>query len=147
MAVADVNVNKAFENGQSQLKSFKESIPEGFRSTIKKLVVTIGSKTKQRSKATTEESSNTELMFAHVIYLCSIGEIEFEDLFDFELSTLPTSLCNEMGEPRYTKAKSVLQTKLKVETLLRLVNFNVVAIDGHGMLRDAYALAKRKNSC
>ena len=39
-----------------------------------------------------------------------------------------------MGEPRYTKAKSVLQTKLKVETSLRQVNSNVVAIDQLGML-------------
>ena len=59
-------------------------------------------------------------LFSRVIYLLSIGEIEFEDLLDFELSPLPTSLCNEMCEPRYTKAKSVLQTKLKVETSLRL---------------------------
>ena len=52
----------------------------------------------------------------------------------FELSHLPTSLCNKIGEPRFTKAKSMLQTKLKVETSLRLVNFNVVIIDGLGML-------------
>ena len=134
IAAADVNVNKAFEIGQGQLKSFKESLPEGFRSTIKQLVVPNGSKTKRRSKATTEESYDTELLFARVIYLLSTGEIKFEDLFDFELSRLPTSLCNEMGEPRYTKANSVLQTKLKVETSLRLVNFNVVVIDGLGML-------------
>ena len=76
-------------------------------------------------------------MFARVIYLINIGEIEFEDLFDFELSLLPTSLCNEMGESRYTKAKSMLQTKLKAETSLRLVNFNVVVIDGLKMLHSA----------
>ena len=76
-------------------------------------------------------------MFARVVYLLSIGEIEFEDLFDFELSSLQTSFCNEMGEPRCTKAKSVLQTKLKVETLLRLVNFNVVVIDRLGILHSA----------
>ena len=64
--------------------------------------------------------------------LC-IGETEFEDLLDFELSPLSISLCNEMCEPRYTKAKSALQTKLKVETSLRLVNFNIVVIDGLGM--------------
>ena len=68
----------------------------------------------------------------HVIYLLSS-----EDLFDFEVSPLPTSLCNKMGEPSYTEAEYVLQTKLKVETLLRLVNFNVVAIDGLRMLHIA----------
>ena len=79
----------------------------------------------------------TEFLFARVVYLLSIGEIEFEDLFDFELSSLQTSFCNEMGEPRCTKAKSVLQTKLRVETSLRLVNFNVVVIDRLGMLHSA----------
>ena len=44
IAAADVNFNKAFENGCSQLKSFKGSLLEGFRSTIKILVVPIGSK-------------------------------------------------------------------------------------------------------
>ena len=77
------------------------------------------------------------MLFASVIYLLCIGETEFEDLFGFELSPLPTSLCNEMSKPRYTKAKLVLQTKLKVETLLRLVNFNVIVIDGVGTLHGA----------
>ena len=81
-------------------------------------------------------------MFARFIYLLIISEIEFENLFDFELSHLPTSLCNEIGEPRYTKVKSVLQTKLKVDTSLRLVNFNVVVIDGLGMLHCAAHLSK-----
>ena len=85
----------------------------------------------------TEESYETVLLLARVIYLLSIGEIEFEDLFDFELSPLSTSLCNEMGGPRYTKAKPMLQTKLKVETSLRFVIFNVVVIDGLGMLHGA----------
>ena len=100
---------------------------------IKKLVVPIGSKTKWRSKAATEEIYDIELLFSRVIYLLSIGETEFEDLLDFELSPLSISLCNEMCELRYTKAKSALQTKLKVETSLRLVNFNIVVIDGLGM--------------
>lgn len=55
----------------------------------------------------------------------------------FELSHLPTSLCIKMGEPRFTKAKSMLQTKLKVETSIRLVNFNVAVTDGLGMLHGA----------
>ena len=42
---ADVNVNIAFENGHSQLTSFKESLPESFTSATKKLVVLMGSKT------------------------------------------------------------------------------------------------------
>ena len=66
MVVVDVNVNKDFENGRGQLKSFKESIPEGLRSTVKKFVP-IGSKTKRKSKAITEESYHTDLLFARVI--------------------------------------------------------------------------------
>ena len=107
----------------------------------------LDTKTKRRSKATTEKSYDIELLFARAVYLFSIGEIEFEDLFDFELSPLPTSLCNEMGEPRYTKTKSVLQKKLKVETLLRLVNSNIVVIDGAWNGSWYCALAKKRNSC
>ena len=78
---------------------FQEKLTEGFRSTI----IPTGSKTKQRSKAATEETYNTELLIS-IIYLFSIGEIEFEYLLDFEVSPLRTLRCNEMGEPRYTKA-------------------------------------------
>ena len=42
-AAADVNANKTSESGYSQLKSLKESLPEGFISTTKKHFVTIGS--------------------------------------------------------------------------------------------------------
>ena len=83
ITATDANVNKSFDNGRSQLKGFKESLVEGFRSTIKKLVVPIGSKTKRRSKATTEESYDTELLFARVLWLLSIDEIKFEYLFGF----------------------------------------------------------------
>ena len=83
IAAADANVNKVFENDRNQLKGFKESLPEVFRSTIKKLVVPIGSKNKRRSKATTEESYDAELLFTRLIYFCSIAEIESEEFFDF----------------------------------------------------------------
>ena len=116
IAAVDANVKKAFENGRNRQKSFKESLPEVFRSAMKTLVVPIGSKNKRRSKATTEESYDAELLFTRLIYFCSIAEIESEDFFDFELSALPTSLYNETGEPRYAKAKSVLQTTFKVAT-------------------------------
>ena len=61
---------------------------------IKKLDVPIGSETEGRSKATIEESYDTEFLFTRVIYLLNIGETEFGDLFDFEPSPLPISLCN-----------------------------------------------------
>ena len=51
-----------------------------------------------------------------------------------------------MSEPRYTKAKSVSQKKLKVETSLRLVNFNVVIIEGFGMFHSALHWPKGGNA-
>ena len=78
---------------------FQGKLTEGFRSTI----IPIGSKTKQSRKAATEETYNTELLIS-IIYLLSIGEIEFEYLLDFEVSPLQTLCSNEMGEPRYKKA-------------------------------------------
>ena len=40
---------------------------------MKKLDVPVGSETEQRSKATIEESYDTEFLFTRVIYLLNIG--------------------------------------------------------------------------
>ena len=39
-----------------------------------------------------------------------------------------------MDKSRYTKANLLLRANLKVETSLKLVNFNVAVIDGLGIL-------------
>ena len=61
-------------------------------------------------------------MLAHDINLLSIGETEFEHLFDFELSHVPTSLCTEMGEPRYSKAKSLFKIIIPPEKREKILN-------------------------
>ena len=52
-----------------------------------------------------------------------------------------------MGEPRYTKAKSVLQKKFKVKTSLRRASLNVFCIDGLRMLHGVVQWPKERNSC
>ena len=64
----------------------------------------------------------------------SIGKVDIENLFDFELATYPTSLCNETGLPRYTKNKSDLKNLLKVTVSNRKTKFDCMIIDGNAML-------------
>ena len=47
------------------------------------------------------------------MYLLHQGQINIENLFTYELAPLPTSLCKDSGQARYTQNKSVLKTKLK----------------------------------
>ena len=65
-----------FENSRSQLKSFKESLPEGFRSTIKKLAVTIESKIKPGSNVTTLSCC------LHILFIYSVLNLKiYFDVF------------------------------------------------------------------
>ena len=65
IAAADVNVNKAFGDGFSQLKSLKESLLEGFSSTIKKRFVPIGYKNQAK-----EQSYNRKKL-RHWVVVCT----------------------------------------------------------------------------
>ena len=59
------NVNKSVEISIAQMKEFQQGLPNGFRDTISKLVITMkkGGK-KQRKKEEIIEPHNTELIFA-----------------------------------------------------------------------------------
>ena len=91
--------------GEKQMKEFQLSLPDGFNSTIPKKVVPMDNlgkrkllrkkKTAQgKRKASTEnvKNYNTELIYSRFMCLLSIYKISFEDLFMYELSTVPVSL-------------------------------------------------------
>ena len=63
----------------------------------------------------------------------SIGLVDIDTLFDFELAPFPTSLCNQSGSPRYTTSKSDLKNLLKVSVSSRNVIFDSIIIDGNAM--------------
>ena len=78
---------------------------------------------------------HNDLIFSHVLLLLGTNQIDFEDLFDFELGAVPTSIFEESGVARYSKNKSVLLNKLKVEESSRCIKPDPTVIDGGGMLR------------
>ena len=62
------------------------------------------------------------------------NQIDFEDLFDFELAAVTTSLFDESGLARYPKNKSDLMKKLKIEESSRCIKPDATVIDGGGMM-------------
>ena len=102
-----VNVNKSVEIGTKQMVSFQRSLPDGFRSTIKKEVVTMKETGKSGTRNKTIEVYNTEIIFSRVIYLLPAGHIQMEDLFKYESAPVPTALFKDTGEGRYPTSKAV----------------------------------------
>ena len=110
------NVNKAEDIGNSLMKSYEQNLPEGFRKPLSSSVIPM-----TNNKKEIVEMYNTELIFARVSYLLSIGRIETKDFFDYELSPIPESLFEQNGDPRYPTNKSDLKNALKVEVSCRNV--------------------------
>ena len=81
---------------------------------------------------------HNDLIFSRVLLLLGTNQIDFEDLFDFELAAVPTSLFEESGVARYPKNKSVLLNKLKVEESSRCIKPDATVIDGGGMLHKVH---------
>ena len=109
-----VNVPCAIEIGRNEMITFEESWPDSFHETISKKVVTMND-SKKHIKVGEIEIYNTEVMFARVMCLLGASQIKLDDVFSYELSPIPTSLFEVNGEPRGSKAKSVLKNTLKVE--------------------------------
>ncbi|MEM7297990.1 MAG: hypothetical protein AAF391_06960, partial [Bacteroidota bacterium] len=135
-APSNVNVHQAVEIGEKQLAKFQDSLPEGFRETLTCEVVTMAHVQKKK-KVHTKDAFNTELIFSRVLYLLGTGQLEFNNLFDYELSPVPTSLFQDTGEPRFPTAKADLKNKMKIEVSSRGISNDAVLIDGGGMLHSA----------
>ena len=71
------------------------------------------------------------------MYLLSINQINVDNLFDYELSPVPTSLFRDDGEARYPQNKAQLKLELKVEVSTRNIVADAVFIDGCAMLHSA----------
>ena len=129
------NDYKAAELGEEQMQQFQKEPPDGFKNTLTiKGVLMTSAKEKKKKKKHKEKSCNTDLIFSHVLLLLGTNQIDFEDLFNFELAAVPTSLFEESGVARYPKNKSVLLNKLKVEESSRCIRPDATVIDGGGML-------------
>ena len=109
-------------------------LSDGFRSTIKKEVVTMKEAGKSGTKNKTVEVYNTEVIFSRVMYFVFV---QMEDLFKYELAPVPTTIFKETGEGRYPTSKAVLNNALKVEVSTRTIVPDVIIIDDCAMLHSA----------
>ena len=67
----------------------------------------------------------------------SAGQIKIKDLFNYELSPIPTALFKDTGEGRYPTSNATLKNELKEEVSVRNVHPDAVIIDGCAMLHGA----------
>ena len=116
------------------MEKFQTDLPDSFRSTLTSKVVLMTSvKDKTKKKKHDEVHYNTDLIFSRVLLLLGTNQIEFDDLFDYELAPVPTSLSDESGLARYPKSKSDLMKKLKFEESSRCIKPDATVIDGGGL--------------
>ena len=132
-------VYKAVELGKKQMQQFQKELPDGFRNTLTtKVVLMTSAKDKKKKKKDKENSYNTDLIFSYVLLPLGTNLIDFEDLFDFELAAVPTSLFEDSGVARYPKNKSVVLNKLKVEESSHCIKPDPTVINGTGMLHKVH---------
>ena len=136
IAGKEVNVHNSVSLGIKMMSDFKKELPHGFRKAISSSVITMPDG-KKRKRGTSNETYNTDVIFSRVIYLMSIGQLEFEHLFSYELAPFPTALCHQSGDPRYTQSKSDLKNLLQSKISSRNLNFDSIIIDGNAMLHSA----------
>ena len=132
----DVNVNKAVEIGQRQMKEFCSSLPQWSRERLSNKVITMA-ESKKTKQISVVAPLNTELIFSRVLYLMGDNQLDFTTLFNYELSPVLASMFHGSGKARYPKYKVVLKNRLKVEVSVRGVEVDVVVVDGGGMLHSS----------
>ena len=131
---SSTNVHNALTIGKEQMTLFEKGLPESFRATLTSKVVLMSSVTDKKKKKSKNTSYNADLIFSRVLLLLGTNQIEFDDIFDYELAAVPTSLFDESGLARYPKNKADLMNKLKVEESSRCIKPEVTVIDGGGLL-------------
>ena len=92
------NVNKASQLGSVQMQEFPD-LPDSFRKTLStKVVLMTSTKDKKKKKRSDVTDYNTDLIFSRVLLLLGTQQIEFNDMFNFELAPVPTSLFHDNGD-------------------------------------------------
>ena len=128
------NVHNAKEIGTEQWAQFEDGLPESFRAPLTSKIVLMSSVKDKKKKKNKNTSYNTDLIFSRALLLIGTNQIEFDDLFNYELAAAPASLFDESGLARYPKNKSDLISKLKVKESSRCIRPKATVIDGGGLL-------------
>ena len=135
----ETNVNKAEIIGKAQMETFVNTLPESFRKPLTKKVVTMTScKDKSSKKKADKKEYNPDLILIRALLALSTHQVSLDDMFSHELSSVPVSLFDEAGEPRYPGNKAALMNKLKIEVSSRGITPDTIIIDGGGMLHHLY---------
>ena len=132
-------LTKQLKLEKKQMDEFQDNLPDAFRKTLTTKVFLMTSlKDKKAIQKAEKGDYNEDLIFSRVLLLLGPNQIDFKDVFNFELAAVPRSLFYETGNARYAKNKSVLMNKLKVEESLRGIQFDSVIIDGGGLMHKVY---------
>ena len=132
---SSVNVHDAVAIGKEEMLKFEKACPSGFLEPIRKMVVTM-TVTKKHVPVGDVKVFDTNLIYSRVIGLqASSREIDITDVLAHELAPVPTSMFNDSGEMRISKAKSILKKQLQVEVPARNAPpTEATVIDGSALL-------------
>ena len=129
-----VDVDNAVSIGRTQWHAYESSWPEGFNGALLKNVTTMAV-SRKGVKFGTGTVYDTQLIYSRVMGLVSTQPVDLQDLFNYELAPLPTSMFDDNGNMRISTSKSVLKNKLQVAQSTRaLVKPNVIIIAGCAIL-------------
>jgi len=132
---ATVNVHDALAIGQKMMKDYETTWPDGFHTTLPKIVNTMAV-TKKHIQVGTTKLHDTTLIYSRIIGLQASGrDMKLDEVLKYELAPMPTSMFTNTGEMRLATSKSTLKNKLKVEVMTRSTSkpANVI-IDGSAIL-------------
>ena len=126
-----INVDQAIAIAGAQVVEFELSLPHGYWNAIEKRVKTMASG-KKGTKVGSQAIYETELIFSRVMGLHATAiNVDFKDVFCFELAALPTALFHDMGAMRMCSSKSELKNKSRVEISSRNAHqINCTILDG-----------------
>ena len=113
-----VNVENAVSIGSHQLSSFINGLPESFAKTIEKKVMVL-KKNKKSVRIGDVQVYDTEAIYARIMCLIALKQIDLETALNYELSPIPTSMFQEDGTMRFPTAKSDFKNNLEVEVSCR----------------------------
>ena len=131
----DVNVDRALELGEAQLKLFQDAMPEGFYNPIKKNVITMKSDCNV-IEIEGETIEDPEILYARAFALQASGRKDvpkMESLISYELSTVVTAYFDNKGNKRST-TKAVLKNELAVKKRYRAKSRSAYFLDGCAFL-------------
>ena len=115
------------------MEVFRKSLPGDFHKSLSSKVVTMAASRKSIT-CDKQEIFDTELIYSRVMALAGCREFDLKELFQYELSPIPTSLFDDNGDMRPATAKSALKKKLQLEVPSRTLEKAIKIIDGCAFL-------------